>query len=137
MACIFVGIIGLTWRKEFQLQVKGNQTEVAIQKTLDLSRDGVLRGESDRTVSISLPRRLVNVDLVLPFYSPAGTYRISVCKGRNIQEFEYRYATAVANGAHTELHVQLDLRSMSPGHYFLGTAHEQDSEPNFYPFELD
>lgn len=136
-ACILVAIIALTWRKESLSAVKGIQVEAEVQKTIDLSGDGVLRGGSDRKLSISFPRRLVNLDLVLPFYSPAGGYRISLSKEKNSGEIQYRYATANANGPHTELRVQLDLRSMRPGHYLLGTAHEGDPEPSYYPFTLD
>jgi hypothetical protein len=134
-ACILVAIIALSWPRKSQNLLNG--TQVAVQKTVDLSHDGVSRGEADRSLSISFPRRLVDLDLVLPFYSPAGEYRISLSKARNAGELQFRYATTAANGPHTELHVQFDLRSMSPGQYFLGTAHKGDPEPNCYPFTLD
>ena len=136
-ACILVAMIALTLRKESQSQVERIEIEVAVQKTIDLSGDGVLRGGSDRSLSISFPRRLVDLDLVLPFYSPSGGYRITLSKEGNSRELQYRYATASADGAHTELHVQLDFRSMSSGHYLLGTAHEGDPEPSYYPFTVE
>lgn len=136
-ACILVAIMALTSRRELQSPGKGKQVEAAVQKTIDLSGEAVSRGGSNRSLWISFPRRLVNLDLVLPFYSPSGRYRLTLSKERNSKELQYRYATASANGAHTELHVQLDFRSMSSGHYLLGTAHEGDPEPSYYPFTLD
>jgi hypothetical protein len=135
-AVVLVAVLALTWRHELD-RFGETKVEAAVQKTVDLSGDGASRGGAEKRVSISLPRRLVDLDLVLPFYSPAGRYRISLSKGRNGDELQFRDAVATANGPRTELRVQLDLRSMRPGQYFLGTVYDGDSEPSYYPFTLD
>ena len=108
--------------------------------SIDLSGDGLSRGHDDASAEhpISLPRRQLDLRVVLPYYSPAGTYRIFLAKERNPATFKATgTATATAQGPHTELVVRLDLREVVPGAYFLGTQRLDDDAPYFYPVMLN
>lgn len=106
--------------------------------TIDLSQAGTTRGTDTTTVpAVALPRHLVNVHVILPNFSPGGNYVVSVTTDRNGTS-EKASGRAVANvqGFHTDLTVALDLRSLPPGTYFLGTTHEGDPASYFYPLSV-
>jgi hypothetical protein len=44
--------------------------------------------------------------------------------------------TATSNDAREELSVELDLRKVAAGPYFLSTTHEQDQASYYYPLQI-
>jgi hypothetical protein len=113
--------------------------DAAILLTLDLNGEGLRRGADSRATQgpISFPRRLINLHLILPHYSPAGEYRITVSHEKGLTPLREVHAHAVAQGTRTELRVNLDLRLLSPGPYDLCTAWDGGSATNSYPFSLN
>jgi hypothetical protein len=106
--------------------------------TVDLSGDGVTRGPETSTAEkpISLPRRLINLRMILPYYSPAGKDQVTIAHDRNSAPVQSESAKAAARGPRTVLRVRLDLRSLSAGQYYLGTTHDGESTTYFYPFTV-
>jgi hypothetical protein len=112
--------------------------EVAISETIDLSHAGTLRGGEASTVpAINLPRRIVALHVVLPYFSPGGNYDVSVAKDRDSESAKAEgRGVASAQGMHADLSVTLDLRRLRPGTYYLATTHEGDPSSYFYPLTI-
>jgi hypothetical protein len=115
----------------------------AIPETIDLSNAGTLRSlQSDPTQpsplqSVSLPRALVKVNIILPRYSRPGQYAVAVTRDQTVNDPLARgSATAIGNGDQEEVAIDLDLRKSKPGSYFLSTTHEQDQASYYYPLEI-
>ena len=68
---------------------------------------------------------------------PGGNYVVSVTTHRNGAS-EKATGCAIANvqGFHTDLTVNLDIRSLPPGTYFLANTHEGDPASYFYPLSV-
>jgi hypothetical protein len=135
-ASIVAILIGVSWRHYLSGRVEDAQNGTPSPISVDLSAAGLARGgdQGEAEKPISLPQRLVEVRLVLPFYSPGGNYRITVSRDRSQDHVEASgSASATANGSHTELRVELNLRRLRPGNYYLGTAREGDGAPYYYP----
>jgi hypothetical protein len=115
----------------------------AIPETIDLSNAGTLRSlQSDPTQpsplqSVSLPRALVKVNIILPRYSRPGRYSVAVTRDQTVNDPLARgSATAIGNGDQEEVAIDLDLRKSKPGSYFLSTTHEQDQASYYYPLQI-
>jgi hypothetical protein len=107
--------------------------------TVDLSRNGASRDAAQDSAppAISLPCRLIDLHLILPYYSPGGTYRVSVASERTASSIKAEgSSSAVSHGAKTEIQLKLDLRGVAPGKYYLGTLLEGDGAPYYYPLTL-
>ena len=88
--------------------------------------------------TISLPRATIDLDLLLPYFSKPGGYRVTVAKDLGIVDtVTSATGTAVATGTRTELRVTLHLHDLPPGKYYLATIDERNGESSFYPFNLD
>jgi len=115
----------------------------AIPETIDLSNAGTLRGlpsnsaEPSPLQSVSLPRALVKVNIILPRYSRPGQYTVAVTRDQTVNDPLARgSATAIGNGDQEEVAIDLDLRKSKPGAYFLSTTHEQDQASYYYPLQI-
>ena len=115
------------------------RTEAAVAVTIDLSGGPSTESEPGSLEHrASLPRRLIDLQLVLPLGNPAGIYRIAVARERDMRRVQADgVASAVVHGSQTELHVMLDLRAIRPGDYFLGIGREGDRVSRCYPLHLD
>ncbi len=111
-------------------------TPVAL--TIDLSQAGTTRGGETSTVPpVALPRRVVTAHILLPYFSPGGKYVVSVTMDKNGGPAKAEgVGTANVNGFHADLNVNLDLRVLPPGTYFLATTHEGDPASYFYPLSV-
>jgi len=136
--CVMFVVVTVVWRTQFAGQKRSSQDGEIAEVTVDLSAEGVIRGSEGARADkvISLPRRLVDLHLILPYYSPAGEYRITVAQDRNSGPLRSQRTIGSAQGAHTELRVRLDLRGLSAGRYYLGTKHDDESTTYFYPFTV-
>lgn len=134
--CCVLVVIGIGWRKQLRSTRKEDQ---AVLEVINLSQNGGSRGtQASSPGDYSLPRKLVDLHLILPYYSPPGAYRISVAENRQATSVMAEgTANAIADGADTRLSVRLDLRSVPPGTYYLVTTHEGDSASYFYSLRLN
>lgn len=137
VVCILVSFVVFLWRNYSGSHGIENKQQTAVLETLDLSQAGAPRGGETSAKPLILPRKLVALHLILPYYSPDGHYRVAVTKDRQSGSAEAEgNSTARANGPHSELTVNLDLRSLSPGTYYLATTHEGDPSAYFYPLSI-
>ena len=113
---------------------------VTVAKTIDLSRYGATRrveqAQPDR--AISLPRATIDLDLILPFFSQPGQYRVTVANERGAASPLVSVSgVAETVTTRTELKIMLNLRDLPPGKYYLGTIEQSNGESYFYPINLD
>ncbi len=138
--CCVSLILALTvWlnHRDVARRVPPNGEIVAL--TIDLSGDGVTRSpgaESDAPL-FSLPRRTVDLDLRLPYFSPSGEYVITIARDKKDGVLLKTHAEAVADGPHTQARLRLDLRNLSPGRYYFGATKAGELTTSFYPFTLE
>jgi hypothetical protein len=118
-------------------------TVAAIPETIDLSNAGTLRSlpsnsaEPSPLQSVSLPRALVKVTIILPPYSEPGKYSVAVARNQTVNDpLAHGNATSIGSGDREEVSVDLDLRKSRPGSYFLSTTHEQDQASYYYPLQI-
>lgn len=132
--CVLL-VIGLGWRSQLR---RARKEEQAVSEVLDLSQSGGQRGSHPPVPGeYSLPRKLIDLHVTLPYYSPPGEYRVSVATDRKLASVKAEgRAVAVAQGAETRLFVRLDLRPLPPGRYYLVTTHEADLAGYFYSLRL-
>ena len=132
-------LIGISRKHYTNQPVETAQSEAPVSVSVDLSADGLARdgGGSDAPAPVPLPRRVIDLRLVLPYYSPAGNYRVTVSRDKSQDQVEASgSAPATVQGSHTELRVRLDLRRLNPGGHYLGTTREGDGAPYYYPVIL-
>ena len=117
--------------------IRRHNSSDSVALTIDLSQAGTTRGSDTSTVApVVLPRRVVAAHVLLPYFSPGGKYLVSVASQRGGESKASGTAVANLKGFHADLIVQLDLRSLQPGTYFLATTHDGDSASYFYPLTL-
>lgn len=137
MVCcaLFAGVF--YWRTRSESPRTPGIQAAAFAETIDLSNAGASRGGSASAVTIVLPRRVVDLHLVLPYFSPGGPYVVSVGSDRSATSAKAKgTSVATTQGAHANLTVRLDLRSLDPGTYYLTTTHEGDPSSYFYPLTI-
>ena len=136
-----IAIIGaLGWRHQSVKTIQQAQNDAPVSATIDLSSDGVSRSPdaAPHEHPISLPRRLVNLHLILPYYSPAGNYSVTVVKtGTASEAVANGSGIATVNGPRSDLQVTLDLRRLAAGKYNLVTMREGDGAPYTYPLTIN
>ena len=129
-------LIGVSRKHYTNQSVETAQSEAPLSVSVDLSADGLARdaSKSDAPTPIPLERRMIDLRLVLPYYSPAGKYRVTVSRDQSQDHVEASdSAPATVQASHTELRVRLDLRSLAPGGHYLGTVRDGDGAPYYYP----
>jgi len=138
---IVASFVVVSWRGSNTQHLGDNMA--AIPETIDLSNAGTLRGlpsnsaEPSPLQSVSLPRALVKVTIILPRYSRAGQYAVAVTRDQTVNDPLARgSATAIGNGDQEEVAIDLDLRKSKPGAYFLSTTHGQDQASYYYPLQI-
>jgi hypothetical protein len=137
MVCcaLFAGVF--YWRTRSESPKTPGIQQAAIAETIDLSNAGASRGGDTSAVTIVLPRRVVALRLVLPYFSPGGPYVVSVASDRSATSAKAKgTSVATTQGAHANLTVRLDLRNLDPGTYYLATTHEGDPSSYFYPMTV-
>lgn len=113
------------------------KSELAVARIVDLSSAGRFRGEQSQLQSVSLPKGLVALTLILPRFSEQGLYTVAVTRTRSDNDVvAHASASTKREGKNEELSVLLDLRSTTPGWYFLSTTGEKDDAAYYYPLEI-
>lgn len=138
VASVALAAVLLGWQYyRHHLQPAPSSDEV-VALSIDLSGDGFTRSlGADTDISLfTLPRRIVDLDLALPYFSPSGNYDVMIVRDRNGKVLETGRMSALANGPHTQTRLRLDFRYLSPGRYYLGTKKSGESTTDFYPFTL-
>jgi hypothetical protein len=106
---------------------------------IDLTNAGTLRGTTSDEVPplAQLPRRLDEIHLTLPRFSPVGHYVVAILRSTSENTaIALSSANATGTEAQVTLIVTLDLSEAKPGRYFLGTRLEEQGQqgtPNYYP----
>jgi hypothetical protein len=139
-ACLVLAMLVVVWRSRPTTSGHSGSSGATEVATLDLSGYGTLRGqaETDHSPRISLPRRRLDVRLLLPYYSPAGRYRITVGRDKDTSHVSASgEGVAVTSGAKTEMHVLLALENLSNGEYYLGVTDEEQDSSSFYRLHVD
>jgi hypothetical protein len=98
---------------------------------VDLSNAGTFRGdiENDGQPQATLPRKLDELNITLPRFSPLGRYVFAILKSRSESAaIALGSATATGNEARVTLAVTLDLSVATPGRYFLATRREEQGQ---------
>jgi hypothetical protein len=109
-------------------------------RIVDLSNYGALRGGTGLSPleAVELPSARVQLTVILPKLSDAGTYKVSVSRDRS-SDHVLASGTSVAQGSdqHRTVTVLLDLRATRPGSYFLASTHDKDEASYFYPLRIE
>ena len=137
--CVFLIIGSLSWRNHTKSVTPAVFDAAVIPVSIDLSLEGTPRGHEPEGApsASSLPRRLVDLDIILPYFSQPGEYRVAVTKGRDTDSIQVeQHGTAEAQRSRTELRVTMDLRQLAPGTYNLCTIRSADGTENFYPLKI-
>ncbi|MGC2605480.1 MAG: hypothetical protein WA419_07985, partial [Silvibacterium sp.] len=136
-ACIVLVAGLIAWsRYESREQMLAQASPVA--ESVDLGNAATYRGQQPGQLqSVLLPAARVHLTIILPRFSLAGQYLVAVTHDQNgngvIAEGT---AATVASGAQQKVSVDLDLRSVKTGAYFLSTTHEQDQAAYYYPLQI-
>jgi hypothetical protein len=136
--CFILAVATIAWRHQARESKRPVKEDQIAQVSLDLSADDVVRGSGPSTADkpISLPRRLIELHLILPYYSPAGEYLITIARDRNSASLDSKRVNATGQSARTELRVRLDLRGLAAGRYYLGTKYDGEATTYFYPVTI-
>lgn len=137
--CITLILAFTVWQHYRSVSQRVPPSSEIVALTIDLSGDGATRSpgaESDAPL-FSLPRRIVDLDLRLPYFSPSGEYVITIVRDKNDGVVESGHAKAAADGPHTQARLRLDFRNLTPGRYYLGATRVGEPTTSFYPFTLD
>ena len=87
---------------------------------------------------LRLPARCLRLQMILPRWSPAGDYSITVAKGEgSLTEIASAAGAAAMIGVKTVVVVCLDLRPALAGRYALSTCLRGDSDPKTYPLLIE
>jgi len=114
--------------------------DAIVSKAIDLSSYAATRGseQGGGDQVISLPRTKLDLDLLLPYPSKAGRYRVTVTKHEDGTEVLTAVTgTTVVAGTRTKLRIVLDLSEFSPGRYYLDLIEQSESEPQLFPIDLE
>lgn len=134
-----IAIAGLAyWRIQSRMELTGGIPADPFPAKIDLSRAGTTRGgETSNFSPVTLPRRVIAAHILLPYFSPGGSYIVAVTTDRNGSppRAEGRGVAAV-QGFQAELDVRFDLRGLPDGNYYLTTMHANDRASYFYPLTV-
>lgn len=137
-SCVVVAL-GVLAIARYRVRSGSSPENLAIlSQTVDLWNVGTIRGEQPRELqSVSLPAGLVRVTIVLPRFSTAGRYAVSVTRDQSGGDvIAQNSAVSVSSGDKETLTLELDLRKANAGRYFLATTHEQDQAAYYYPLQI-
>ena len=108
-----------------------------VRQMIDLSNSATTRGGSAQLSLVTLPKRTVDLTLILPVLSQTGTYSIAVEKNREgTDRVAAATGSATQQGQQTKLEVALHLEGIAPGLYYLSTTHETDGAVYYYPLKI-
>ena len=108
-----------------------------LKQTIDLSNSATTRGVPAQLSLVTLPKRMIDLTVILPVLSQTGTYTIAVDKTREgTDRVAAATGSATQQGQQTKLEVALHLEGVAPGLYYLSTMHESDDAVYYYPLKI-
>jgi hypothetical protein len=137
-AICVASVVGIFYLQNQQgIKTQQDAQEIVVSRTLDLSKAGALRGETIPKVALLLPRRIVALHVLLPYYSPGGRYQLTIVPDKQNGAARVE-GTVLANnqGASSEINLTVDLRNLSPGTYHLALIREGDPSSSLYPLTI-
>ncbi len=113
-----------------------------VSATVDLFNSGTLRGPADETTplqEVSLPSSIVHLAVVLPRFSDAGSYVVTVSRDKTGAQIVASGSGDAVEGDRGKVLVKvtLDLRAAKPGAYFLATVRGTDNGTYYYPLKIN
>ncbi len=122
-----------------------SKMQVAVRRpvnaTVNLFDAGTSRGADDRVTAeihqVTLPATLVHLSVILPQFSDPGRYDIVVAKDAAGKEIAAQSAAnTVDESGQCTVTVNMDLRKVQPGSYFLATIRGSDHGVYYYPLKI-
>jgi hypothetical protein len=138
VTCLVV-VVALMFMIRGRVHERSSEAKMAVvSETVNLWDAGTLRGQQPSPLqSVSLPATLVRVKIVLPRFSGPGQYEVAVTRDQAANDVQaHDTVTAMSNSGREEVSVDLDLRKVGAGPYFLSTTHEQDQASYYYPLQV-
>jgi len=139
-ACFGIAVVGvrfLVWPRRAVPNVE--TASATVTKTVDLFKVGTFRGVQPNQLedAVSLPAARVRINLILPRLSESGLYRVCVTRDKTGQDIVAEgTAPAAADGPREIVIVTLNLRSATPGFYFLSTTRDKEEASYYYPVKI-
>ena len=136
-ACIIL-VVGLIIWSRYANRERMLAQAPPVAETVNLWNAATYRGQQPGQLqSVELPAARVHLTIILPRFSVAGQYLVAVTRDQNGNGLVAEGTTAAAgSGAQERVIVDLDLRSVKGGAYFLSTTHEQDQAAYYYPLQI-
>ena len=137
-ACLIL-VVGLfAWSRYESRKQQMLAQAPPVPELVDLWNAATYRGQQPGQLqSVLLPAARVHLTIILPRFSQAGQYLIAVTRDQNGNGIVAEGAAATtASGTQERVTVDLDLRSVKAGAYFLSTTHEQDQAAYYYPLQI-
>ena len=136
-ACALIAVSVVVARYALEKRPSPANTAVVAQ-TVNLWDAGTVRGEQPGQLqSVELPAKRVHLTIILPRFSFTGQYLVAVTRDQNGNGVVAEGAAPTSgDGTQQKVVVDLDLRSVKAGAYFLSTTHEQDQAAYYYPLQI-
>ena len=137
LLCVAVVAVFLYNRHSTDQIATASAPTTPVRQTIDLSNSATTRGGSAQLSLVTLPKRTVDLTLILPVLSQTGTYSIAVEKNREgTDRVAAASGSATQQGQQTKLEVALHLEGIAPGLYYLSTTHATDDAVYYYPLKI-
>ena len=108
-----------------------------VHQTIDLSTSASTRGTPAEAPFASLPRRTVELTLILPALTQTGPYSVAVSKTTPaMQPAATATGTAFEQDRQTRLKVTLHMGVIEPGLYYLSTTNRENGVAYYYPLKV-
>jgi len=137
-ACIIL-VAGLFAWARYQSQKRQLLAQAQpIPETVDLWNAATYRGQQPGQLqSVELPAARVHLTIILPRFSLPGRYLVAVTRDQDGNGvLAEGVAPTAASEAQQKLSVDLDLRTVKAGAYFLSTTREHDQAAYYYPLQV-
>ena len=110
---------------------------VPVSQTIDLSTSRSTSVTPAQTQLTSIPRRTVELTLILPALSQSGPYSVAISKTKPAaQPAATGTGTAFEQGRQTRLNVTLNTGTVEPGAYYLSTTDKEGQVAYYYPLKV-
>ena len=136
--CAVIAAVLITFARSGRLRKQASTDLAEVSETVNLWDAGTIRGSQPGPLqSVSLPAAIVKLTIILPRFSPSGRYVVAVTQDQDGNGVvAQKGASAIVNGDHESVSVELDLRAAKAGAYFLDTTHGQDQASYYYPLQI-
>jgi len=136
-ACVIVAAGLMAWSR-YESRQKMLAQAPPVPELVDLWNAATYRGQQPSQLqSVLLPASRIRLTVILPQFSQAGQYLIAVTRDQNGNGLMAEgTAGTTASGVQERVTVDLDLRKVRAGAYFLSTTHEQNQAAYYFPLQI-